>query len=145
MLKPAQLSDGVWQSAQERSRIKQLLARIPHFKVHIAVGDYFAGIDGLARSYQTARDTLRRGMRQAPRKQVYFFEDYRLPVLLGSLADSWQADQGCAHRCRNWPGKMARGRCRRPCATISCRIVICIAVPKRCSFTPIPCAIGWGG
>ncbi len=93
VLKPAQLSDGVWQSAQERSRIKQLLARIPHFKVHIAVGDYFAGIDGLARSYQTARDTLRRGMRQAPRKQVYFFEDYRLPVLLGSLADSWQADQ----------------------------------------------------
>ncbi|SIR62032.1 sugar diacid recognition domain-containing protein [Aeromonas veronii] len=93
VLKPAQLSDGVWQSAQERSRIKQLLARIPHFRVHIAVGDYFAGIDGLARSYQTARDTLRRGMRQAPRKQVYFFEDYRLPVLLGSLADSWQADQ----------------------------------------------------
>lgn len=57
------------------------------------MGDYFGGIDGLARSYQTARDTLRRGMRQAPRKQVYFFEDYRLPVLLGSLADSWQADQ----------------------------------------------------
>ncbi|MGL5503870.1 MAG: sugar diacid recognition domain-containing protein, partial [Aeromonas veronii] len=38
VLKPAQLSDGVWQSAQERSRIKQLLARIPHFKVHVAVG-----------------------------------------------------------------------------------------------------------
>ena len=93
VLKPAQLSDGIWQSAQERSRIKQLLARIPHFKVRIGVGDYFAGTGGLARSYQTARDTLRRGMSQAPRKQVYFFEDYRLPVLLGSLADSWQADQ----------------------------------------------------
>ena len=93
VLKPAQLCDGVWQSAQERSRIKQLLARIPHFKVRIGVGDYFAGTGGLARSYQTARDTLRRGMSQAPRKQVYFFEDYRLPVLLGSLADSWQADQ----------------------------------------------------
>ncbi|WP_265421089.1 sugar diacid recognition domain-containing protein [Aeromonas salmonicida] len=66
VLKPAQLSDGVWQSEQERSRIKQLLARIPHFKVRIGVGDYFGGIDGLARSYQTARDTLRRGMRQAP-------------------------------------------------------------------------------
>lgn len=93
VLKPAQLSDGIWQSEQERSRIKQLLARIPHFRVRIGVGDYFAGTGGLARSYQTARDTLRRGMRQAPRKQVYFFEDYRLPVLLGSLADSWQADQ----------------------------------------------------
>lgn len=93
VLKPAQLSDGVWKSAQERSRIKQLLARIPHFKVRIGVGDYFGGTGGLARSYQTARDTLRRGMSQAPRKQVYFFEDYRLPVLLGSLADSWQADQ----------------------------------------------------
>lgn len=93
VLKPAQLSDGVWQSAQERSRIRQLLSRIPHFKVRIGVGDYFAGIPGLALSYQTARDTLRRGMRQSPRKQVYFFEDYRLSVLLGTLADSWQADQ----------------------------------------------------
>ena len=35
VLKPAQLSDGVWQSAQERSRIRQLLSRIPHFKVRI--------------------------------------------------------------------------------------------------------------
>ncbi|EOD54257.1 sugar diacid recognition domain-containing protein [Aeromonas molluscorum] len=93
VLKPAQLNDGVWQSSQERTRIKQLLARIPDFRLRIGVGDYFPGIDGLARSYQTARDTLRRGRRQAPRKQVYFFEDYRLPVLLGSLADSWQATQ----------------------------------------------------
>lgn len=93
VLKPAKIVDEVWQSEQERGRVKQLLARIPHFKVRIAVGDYFAGVDGLARSYQTARDTLRRGMRQAPRRQVYFFEDYRLPVLLGSLADSWQADE----------------------------------------------------
>ncbi|MGL5036844.1 MAG: sugar diacid recognition domain-containing protein [Aeromonas sp.] len=93
VLKPAQLKEGVWQSQQERSRITQLLARIPHFKVHIAVGDYVAGINGLARSYQTARDTLRRGMGQTPRQQVYFFEDYRLPVLLGSLTDTWQADQ----------------------------------------------------
>ncbi|MCS3456620.1 carbohydrate diacid regulator [Aeromonas sp. BIGb0405] len=93
VLKPAQLNDGVWQSSQERTRIKQLLARIPDFKVRIGVGDYFPGIEGLVLSYQTARDTLRRGRRQAPRKQVYFFEDYRLPVLLGSLADSWQATQ----------------------------------------------------
>ena len=28
-----------------------------HFRVRIGVGDYFAGTDGLARYYQTARDT----------------------------------------------------------------------------------------
>lgn len=93
VLKLALLSDGIWQSSQERCHIKQLLERIPHFKVSIGMGEYFAGIDGLVRSYQTARDTLRRGMRQTPNKKIYFFEDYRLPVLLGSLADSWQADQ----------------------------------------------------
>ncbi|MGL4826317.1 MAG: sugar diacid recognition domain-containing protein [Vibrionaceae bacterium] len=93
VLKPAQLINGTWQSTQERRRINQLLARIPHFKVHIAVGDYFAGIDGLSRSYQTARATLQRGLKQLPHQQVHFFEDHRLPVLFGSVLECWQAEQ----------------------------------------------------
>lgn len=140
VLKPAQLSDGVWQSAQERSRIRQLLSRIPHFKVRIGVGDYFAGIPGLALSYQTARDTLRRGMRQSPRKQVYFsritgFQCCSAPWRTPGRRISYGL------RCKSWRRRTQRECCKRRCANISCRIVICIPVPKPCSFTPTPCVI----
>ncbi|MGL5949367.1 MAG: sugar diacid recognition domain-containing protein [Aeromonas sp.] len=93
VLKPVQLVSGHWDSAQERSKIKQFMRKLPNFKCKIAVGSFFPGLAGLAQSYQTARATLRVGRQQAPTRSVYFFSDYRLPVLLDGLAHSWQADE----------------------------------------------------
>lgn len=93
VLKPIQLTDKGWHTGLERERIRSLLERIGSARVRIAVGDYFPGIDGLALSWHTACETLRQGNRHAPRRQVYFFEEFRLPVLLASLANSWQTSR----------------------------------------------------
>lgn len=93
VLKPIRLGEQGWQTEGERERVKELLGRIAGFRVRIGIGDHFPGVEGLALSWRTARETLLRGSRQAPRRQVYFFEDYKLPVLLGTLADSWQGSR----------------------------------------------------
>lgn len=74
--------------------IKQLLPEgyaAQEYKV--AVGAYFenAGNEALHLSYLSALSTLQYGLKQHPRKHYYFFEEYRLPALLGELANSWQA------------------------------------------------------
>ena len=117
VLKPAQLSDGVWQSAQERSRIEQLLTRIPTFGCASGWVITSPGSKGW-RSLPDGAGHLAPGCARR-RAQVYFFEDYRLPVLLGSLADSWQADQ--LRALLRLAREDAKGYCRRRCASISCR------------------------
>lgn len=44
-------------------------------------------------SYRTAMSTLYYGLKRYPRKTLYAFEEYRLPVLLAGIADSWQAEE----------------------------------------------------
>lgn len=44
-------------------------------------------------SYRSALSTLQYGLKHYPRKTLYFFEQYRLPVLLAGIADSWQAEE----------------------------------------------------
>ena len=63
------------------------------YKVAVGVRLAEAGGDALSLSYRTALTTLDYGLKQHPRKQYYLFEDYRLPVLLAGLADSWQAEE----------------------------------------------------
>ncbi len=63
------------------------------YKVAVGVRLAEARGDALSLSYRTALTTLDYGLKQHPRKQYYLFEDYRLPVLLAGLADSWQAEE----------------------------------------------------
>ena len=37
--------------------------------------------------------TLHYGLKRYPRKTLYVCEEYRLPVLLACIADSWQAEE----------------------------------------------------
>jgi carbohydrate diacid regulator len=138
VLKPAQLSDGVWRSAQGAAGSGCCSPVFPISR--FASGWVITSPASLGWRSLDGANTLRRGMRQSPRKQVYFFEDYRLSVLLGTLADSWQADQLRAPL-QKLAQEDTKERCKRRCANISCRIVICIPVPKPCSFTPTPCVI----
>lgn len=63
------------------------------YKVAVGVRLAEAGGDALSLSYRTALTTLDYGLKHHPRKQYYLFEDYRLPVLLAGLTDSWQAEE----------------------------------------------------
>ncbi|OOF60362.1 sugar diacid recognition domain-containing protein [Rodentibacter sp. Ppn85] len=44
-------------------------------------------------SFQSAQSTLAYGMKHHPRKNLYRFEEYRLPVLLAGLSYSWQGKE----------------------------------------------------
>ena len=78
VLKPASVFGDEWNPDKERQRVKSLLKRINKeagFRVRVAVGDYFPGINGLTRSYQSAKTTL-----QVTRKlkgTIFFFHDHQ--------------------------------------------------------------------
>ncbi|GAL10547.1 sugar diacid utilization regulator SdaR [Vibrio astriarenae] len=95
VLKPITLTADGWSKETETKRINQLLRRVKkeaNFKIKIALGDYFTGLSGLARSYDTAQLTLNSvANRQG---EVFFYQDYRLPVIMSSLLNEpWRREQ----------------------------------------------------
>ncbi|PMH43844.1 XRE family transcriptional regulator [Vibrio sp. 10N.286.49.B3] len=95
VLKPISLTASGWSQEIEDKRIKQLLKRIKkegNFTIKIALGDYFPTLNGLAKSYQTAKLTMKAAHKKPG--SVFFYQDYKLPVLLNSVKqEQWQYDQ----------------------------------------------------
>ena len=93
VLKPA--SSATASGSRRRSAAdRQLLPHSPFQRLRIGVGDYFAGIPGLALSYQTAQGhpcAVACASRPASRSTSSRITG--LPVLLGTLGGLWQADQ----------------------------------------------------
>lgn len=93
ILKPAFLDGKQWDPELENQRIDKLLQRLPaqmdlNFK--IALGHFFPEKGGIARSYQTAQETLSLGKQLHPGGTKYLFEDYSLQVLLAGLKHDWR-------------------------------------------------------
>ena len=93
ILKPAFLDGKQWDPELENQRIDKLLQRLPaqmdlNFK--IALGHFFPEKGGIARSYQTAQETLNIGKQLNPEGTKYLFEDYSLQVLLAGLKHDWR-------------------------------------------------------
>ncbi|MGD1465094.1 sugar diacid recognition domain-containing protein [Vibrio harveyi] len=61
--------------------------------VRLAIGQRFDGAQQLPLSYQSAKQVLAVGRRSHPEQTMLSFSEYRLPVLLAPLADSWQGEQ----------------------------------------------------
>ena len=59
----------------------------------LAMGVALRGIDGVALSYQSARQTIRVGRQRKADARVLLYHDLSLPVLLAGLGTGWQADQ----------------------------------------------------
>ncbi|MDO5054571.1 sugar diacid recognition domain-containing protein [Pasteurella oralis] len=82
---------------QTQIKHKELAKLLPETAIlhnyHIAVGGYFTGESKIHYSYQTALSTLEYGLQYHPKKTIYFFEQYQLPVLLQNLTRSWQAEE----------------------------------------------------
>ncbi|MBB2201508.1 sugar diacid recognition domain-containing protein [Gluconacetobacter tumulisoli] len=96
VLKPALNAKGVWSQDWHRARAARLLARATQatgLSLRLALGRYFDGPDGLARSYRVARATLAVGRRLYPDRQVLFYQDMRLPVLLDGPHQDWRAEE----------------------------------------------------
>jgi len=96
VLKPAFDHRGVWNLAEHRRRVDALLERMHEsspLSIKLALGHYFPGPEGLARSYDVARTTMRLGKLRKPNERAYFYEDYILPVLVDQLSQHWQGEE----------------------------------------------------
>ena len=95
VLKPVSLTESGWSQQMETKRINQLLKRVKklsNFSIKIALGEYFSGVDGLAKSYETAQLTMQSVSNQSG--EVFFYQDHKLPVLMSSiLSETWKAEQ----------------------------------------------------
>ncbi|MGI2259324.1 sugar diacid recognition domain-containing protein [Shewanella sp. GXUN23E] len=96
ILKPAFLDGKNWSSDAESERIDRLLERLPtpsRRKLNIALGHFFPGDGGIARSYQSARETLAIGQRLRPGQTKYLYQEFESQVLLCELAGSWRGEE----------------------------------------------------
>ena len=95
VLKPITLTKEGWSKSAETRRINQLLKRIKsagNFSIQMALGDYFSGVDGLAKSFDTAQLTLRSIHGQPG--EVFFYQDHKLPVMMNDVLQTpWKAQQ----------------------------------------------------
>lgn len=93
ILKPAFLNGKQWDPRLESQRIDQLLARLPtemNARLKISLGHFFVKPTDIARSYQTAKETLDLGTLLHPEQNKYLYDDYSLQVLLSTLKDDWR-------------------------------------------------------
>ncbi|MCK3655935.1 hypothetical protein A4G19_09225 [Pasteurellaceae bacterium Macca] len=75
---------------------KQLSQYLPNdcrLTYKIAIGCLVKTLYQAPVSYQTALQSLHYGETFRPKKQVLFFDDDKLPALLGEFGQSWQAEQ----------------------------------------------------
>ncbi|MFB9216092.1 sugar diacid recognition domain-containing protein [Vibrio sinaloensis] len=95
LLKPVRLKEGVWQHQHDRIELEKLLHNVEQqsgVSATIAVGEYFPGVEGLARSYDTAKATLDFTANKTSR--VLFYHRHKLAVLVAGLQqDEWRRAQ----------------------------------------------------
>ncbi len=95
VLKPITLVEDTWNHHEERKRAKKLLTRIKNecnFTIQMAIGEYFAGLSGLAKSYETARATL--DANSSSNTPILFFQEHKLSVLISAIQnDPWRSTQ----------------------------------------------------
>ncbi len=91
VLKPLRSSSNSDQSVLES--IQRRLTANQIDDVRLAIGQRFDGALQVPLSYQSAKQVLAVGRRSHPEQTMLGFSEYRLPVLLAPLADSWQGEQ----------------------------------------------------
>lgn len=95
VLKPVTIVNYTWNRKEEQKRVAKLVKRIDNecdFSIQMAIGDYFPGLIGLARSYETAKATIESSTSNDD--AVMFYQDRKLSVLISSIKqDPWRATQ----------------------------------------------------
>jgi carbohydrate diacid regulator len=95
VLKPITLIENNWNYHEEYKRAKKLLKRIKNecnFTIQMAIGEYFSGLSGLAKSYETARATL--DASRSPDTPILFYQEHKLSVLISTIRnDPWRSSQ----------------------------------------------------
>ena len=90
------LGDGAPGSAMARQRLTALdavLRKALDCTFVLAMGVALSGIEGVALSYQSARQTSRVGRQRNAEATTFSYYELSLPVLLAGLGSGWQAEQ----------------------------------------------------
>ncbi|EKM29803.1 sugar diacid recognition family protein [Vibrio harveyi] len=93
VLKPLRSSSTSNSDQSVLERIQRRLTANQIDDVRLAIGQYFDGAKQLPLSYQSAKQVLAVGRRSHPEQTTLSFSEFRIPVLLAPLADSWQGGQ----------------------------------------------------
>ncbi|RJX75138.1 XRE family transcriptional regulator [Vibrio sinensis] len=95
VLKPIDIINSEWSVINEQKRVNDFLNQTKHIKnvkILISVGDYFPNLDGISKSYKTAKLTL--DFMSDIKSGSSFYQNNKLPILLSEcLDDSWKAQQ----------------------------------------------------
>lgn len=95
VLLPVQPGEG--EPSRLRVRVERLQARLAADggRARFALGGLFVSVvgEGLVRSWQSARATLRVGRRRQPEVALHCYADLTLAVLLAGLAEGWRVDE----------------------------------------------------
>jgi carbohydrate diacid regulator len=119
VLKPVRETADGWDMQEHRDRALKLLSRMraeSRMTIRIALGEYFPGPGGLARSWRTARATMQMGRARDTEACAFFYHDLVLPVLLEELQGSWQAAE-LARPVQRLTAADARGTLRQTLST----------------------------
>ncbi|MBB2197377.1 carbohydrate diacid regulon transcriptional regulator CdaR [Gluconacetobacter sp. 1c LMG 22058] len=96
VLKPALTTKGTWSLDWHRERAHRLLARAraaTGLDLRLALGGFVEGTDGLVRSFHTARATLDVGRRLHATRDLLFYDEMRLAVLLDAPSQDWRTQE----------------------------------------------------
>ncbi|MDV7104729.1 sugar diacid recognition domain-containing protein [Vibrio sp. TH_r3] len=103
ILKPYQVDNARDVNEQDQQILEQLFQRLRHLlqnlqhkgigNVNIALGKYFKGAENIAISFKSAQQVMAFGQLHQPNKNLFLFDEVRLPVLLSPLTDTWQGTQ----------------------------------------------------
>lgn len=96
VFKPVLCPFGRWDAEDHRKRVEQLIAHMKkngQLRFSVALGNYFAGLGSIARSYRMERTTMLVGKQRIPEGCSYFYQNLMLPALLNSLRGGWQFNE----------------------------------------------------
>jgi carbohydrate diacid regulator len=85
LLKKVDLKEGKWEFSRTLNRLENWLIGLEKyegFNSKGALGSYHPGLDGISVSYREAVNTLNVGKKLNPQKNIYLYEDYKLPIFL---------------------------------------------------------------
>lgn len=95
ILAPYAYVQNEWNREIEHRRVQLLVKKIRRdikLSVKIAIGEYFPGIDGVSKSFETAQLTMKAVFDKSDR--LFFYQDYKLTALMSDLfRGSWKAEQ----------------------------------------------------
>jgi carbohydrate diacid regulator len=85
ILKKVSMKDGRWEHFKTLNQLEKWAAGLEkhqRLRCKVTIGSYHPSLEGISKSYREAVDTSSVGSKLDPQKNIYFYEDYKMPVFI---------------------------------------------------------------